>query len=59
KEMSFSQLKIVIATIICHYHFELVEGHPVVPKDSMVLQMKDGLKLPQLVGDMNAMHQYK
>ncbi|GKC41188.1 cytochrome P450 [Tanacetum coccineum] len=44
KEMSFSQLKIVIATIIFHYHIELVEGHPVVPKDSVVLQMKDGLK---------------
>ncbi|GJR20869.1 cytochrome P450 [Tanacetum coccineum] len=45
KDMSFSQLKIVIATIIYRYHIELVEGHHAVPKDSMILQMKDGLKV--------------
>lgn len=45
KDMSFSQLKIVLATIIYHYHIELVEGHRVLPIDSMVLQMKNGLKV--------------
>ncbi|PWA45820.1 cytochrome P450 [Artemisia annua] len=45
KDTSFSQLKIVLATIIYRYHIELVEGHPVLPADSMVLQMKHGLKV--------------
>ncbi|PWA69725.1 cytochrome P450 [Artemisia annua] len=44
RDTSFSQLKIVLATIIYRYHIELVEGHPVLPADSMVLQMKHGLK---------------
>ncbi|PWA79478.1 cytochrome P450 [Artemisia annua] len=44
KDMSFSQLKIVSATAIYRYHIELVKCHPVLPAESMVLQMKHGLK---------------
>ncbi|PWA65330.1 cytochrome P450 [Artemisia annua] len=45
KDMSFSQLKIVSATVIYRYHIELVKYHPVLPAESMVLQMKHGLKV--------------
>ncbi|KAK1419711.1 hypothetical protein QVD17_28990 [Tagetes erecta] len=45
KDMSLSHLKIVAIMIICHYHIEPVEGHLVLPADSMVLQMKYGLKV--------------
>lgn len=45
KDMSFSQMKIVAAKIIYHYHIELVEGHPVFPSNSIILQMKRGLKV--------------
>ncbi|KAJ9554064.1 hypothetical protein OSB04_018109 [Centaurea solstitialis] len=44
KNMSLSQLKIVSTAIIFRYHIELVEGHLVLPANSMVLQMKHGLK---------------
>ncbi|KAK9059875.1 hypothetical protein SSX86_020579 [Deinandra increscens subsp. villosa] len=43
KQMSFTQMKIVAATIIYHYRIELVEGYPVLPSDSIVLEMKNGL----------------
>ncbi|KAI7756929.1 hypothetical protein M8C21_004856 [Ambrosia artemisiifolia] len=45
KQTSFTQMKIVAATIIYRYHVELVEGHPVVPSDSVILEMKNGLKV--------------
>ncbi|XP_023741232.1 alkane hydroxylase MAH1 [Lactuca sativa] len=45
KNMSFTQLKIVAATIICHYHVDLVEGHLVFPSNSVILKMKNGLKV--------------
>ncbi|CAI9296357.1 unnamed protein product [Lactuca saligna] len=45
KNMSFTQLKIVAATIIYHYHVDLVEGHLVVPSNSIILKMKNGLKV--------------
>ncbi|KAJ0900646.1 putative cytochrome P450 [Helianthus annuus] len=45
KNMAFSQLKIVVTTIIYHYHVQLVEDHPVLPADSIVLHMKHGLKV--------------
>ncbi|KAI3778462.1 hypothetical protein L2E82_07790 [Cichorium intybus] len=45
KDMSFTQLKIVASMIIYHYHIELMEGQPVFPSASMVLQMKHGLKV--------------
>ncbi|KAK9059877.1 hypothetical protein SSX86_020581 [Deinandra increscens subsp. villosa] len=43
KQMSFTQMKIVAAAIIYHYDVELVEGHPVLPSDSVILEMKNGL----------------
>ncbi|KAI7756928.1 hypothetical protein M8C21_004855 [Ambrosia artemisiifolia] len=45
KQMSFTQIKIVVATIIYLYHVELVEGYPVLPNDSIILQMKYGMKV--------------
>ncbi|KAM0042437.1 putative cytochrome P450 [Helianthus debilis subsp. tardiflorus] len=45
KNMAFSELKIVATTIIYHYHIQLVEGHLVLPANSMVLHMKYGLKV--------------
>ncbi|KAM0042441.1 putative cytochrome P450 [Helianthus debilis subsp. tardiflorus] len=45
KNMALSQLKIVSTAIIYHYHIQLVEGHPVLPADSMILHMKHGLKV--------------
>ncbi|KAH6823288.1 hypothetical protein C2S53_001323 [Perilla frutescens var. hirtella] len=45
KEMAFVQMKMVAATIIFHYNVKLVEGHPVCPRDSVILQAKHGLKL--------------
>ncbi|XP_071733074.1 alkane hydroxylase MAH1-like [Rutidosis leptorrhynchoides] len=45
KDMSFTQMKIVAAKIMYHYHVELVQGHLVFPSNSMILRMKDGLKV--------------
>ncbi|KAJ0860226.1 putative cytochrome P450 [Helianthus annuus] len=45
KEMGMIQMKMVAAAIICNYHVELVEGHVVCPSDSIILQMKYGLKV--------------
>ncbi|XP_075487612.1 alkane hydroxylase MAH1-like [Primulina tabacum] len=45
KEMAFIQMKVVAAAVIYHYRVELVEGHPVVPLDSVILQAKHGLRV--------------
>ncbi|PWA43820.1 cytochrome P450 [Artemisia annua] len=45
KNVAFSHLKIVSTVIIYSYHIELVKGHLVLPADSIVLQMKHGLKV--------------
>lgn len=45
KEMSFTQLKLVAATMIHNYNIHVEEGHPVTPNVSIVLQMKYGLKV--------------
>ncbi|XP_071732472.1 alkane hydroxylase MAH1-like [Rutidosis leptorrhynchoides] len=45
KEMSFIQMKMVASAIIFHYHVKLVQGHQVCPSDSVLLQMKYGLKV--------------
>ncbi|KAM0053699.1 putative cytochrome P450 [Helianthus debilis subsp. tardiflorus] len=45
KHLSFTQMKIVAATIIYRYHVELVEGQLVVPSNSVLLEMKNGLKV--------------
>ncbi|KAL3851037.1 hypothetical protein ACJIZ3_012919 [Penstemon smallii] len=45
KEMAFIQMKMVAATIIYNYDIQLVKGHSVSPRDSIILQAKDGLKV--------------
>ncbi|KAF6175214.1 hypothetical protein GIB67_015900 [Kingdonia uniflora] len=43
KEVAFTQMKLVVATLIYNYQFQVVEGHPVSPKMSVILHMKHGL----------------
>ncbi|KAG8386618.1 hypothetical protein BUALT_Bualt03G0167200 [Buddleja alternifolia] len=45
KEMAFIQMKMVAATIMYHYNIELVEGHAVSPRDSIILQAKHGFRV--------------
>ncbi|XP_057530115.1 alkane hydroxylase MAH1-like [Amaranthus tricolor] len=45
KDMAFTQMKIVAATIIQNYVIEAVEGHHVVPNLSIILHMKFGFKV--------------
>ncbi|XLR65884.1 hypothetical protein S83_016556 [Arachis hypogaea] len=45
KDISFIQLKMVAASILCNYHIHVVEGHQAIPSHSIVLLMKDGLKV--------------
>ncbi|KAL8046150.1 hypothetical protein ABFS82_08G161800 [Erythranthe guttata] len=45
KEMSFIQMKMVAATIVYRYRVRLVDGHLVVPRDSLMLHAKNGLKV--------------
>ncbi|KAL4582696.1 hypothetical protein LXL04_007254 [Taraxacum kok-saghyz] len=45
KDMSFTQINIVASTIIYHYHIELIEGQPILPRASIILHMKHGLKV--------------
>ncbi|GMY13276.1 alkane hydroxylase MAH1-like isoform X1 [Fagus crenata] len=45
KEMAFIQMKIIVSAIIWNYHVQVVEGHPVSPGISIILQMKHGLKV--------------
>ncbi|XP_057765280.1 alkane hydroxylase MAH1-like [Salvia miltiorrhiza] len=45
KEMAFLQMKMVAAAILYGYKVRVVEGHPVSPRDSIILQARDGLKV--------------
>ncbi|KAM7493610.1 hypothetical protein LguiB_028219 [Lonicera macranthoides] len=45
KDVAITEIKIVAATIIYNYRVEVVEGHPITPSDSIILQMKHGLKV--------------
>ncbi|KAK1397797.1 alkane hydroxylase MAH1-like [Heracleum sosnowskyi] len=45
KDMAFTQMKIIAVSIIHNYRIKVVEGHQVVPSDSVILQMKYGLKV--------------
>ncbi|XP_057971169.1 alkane hydroxylase MAH1-like [Malania oleifera] len=45
KEVAFTQMKAVAATIISGYGVAVVEGHPVVPDLSIILHMKNGLRV--------------
>ncbi|CAI0454999.1 unnamed protein product [Linum tenue] len=45
KAMSFMQLKFIVSAILWNYKLDMVEGHIVKPTPSIVLSMKDGLKM--------------
>ncbi|MED6183968.1 hypothetical protein PIB30_042838 [Stylosanthes scabra] len=45
KDLSFIQLKMVAAAILCNYCIQVVEGHEAIPSLSIVLLMKGGLKV--------------
>ncbi|KAK1392309.1 Alkane hydroxylase [Heracleum sosnowskyi] len=45
KDTAFIQMKILATAIIHAYCIQVVESHPVVPSDSVVLDMKYGLKI--------------
>ncbi|WOG90793.1 hypothetical protein DCAR_0310038 [Daucus carota subsp. sativus] len=45
REMAFTVMKIIATTVIHDYTIQVVENHPVVPSDSVVLDMKYGLKV--------------
>ncbi|KAF5182476.1 Cytochrome p450 [Thalictrum thalictroides] len=45
KDMAFTQMKLVIGAVLFNFHVELVEGHTVRAKSSIVLHMQDGLKV--------------
>ncbi|XP_045792795.1 alkane hydroxylase MAH1-like [Trifolium pratense] len=45
KDLSFVQMKMVAATILWKFQIKVVEGHPVMPRISIILRMKHGLKV--------------
>ncbi|PIA47896.1 hypothetical protein AQUCO_01400474v1 [Aquilegia coerulea] len=45
KEIAFTQMRMVAATILYNYQIEIVEGHPISPKNSIILYMKHGMKV--------------
>ncbi|KAM7267120.1 hypothetical protein ACFE04_009286 [Oxalis oulophora] len=45
KDMSFIELKIVAISLLWNYHVEVVEGHDVIPSNSIILSMRDGLRV--------------
>ncbi|XP_013466787.2 alkane hydroxylase MAH1 [Medicago truncatula] len=45
KDLSFIQMKMVAAALLQKFHIQVVEGHPVTPRLSVLLRMKHGLKV--------------
>ncbi|XP_051124908.1 alkane hydroxylase MAH1-like [Andrographis paniculata] len=45
KEMAFIQMKMVAAWLVYRYRIELVGGHRVFPRDSIILQAVNGLRV--------------
>ncbi|XP_074308621.1 alkane hydroxylase MAH1-like [Silene latifolia] len=45
KDMAFIQMKVVAAAIILNYEFRPLEGQFIVPETSIILRMKNGLKV--------------
>jgi cytochrome P450 len=45
KDISFFEMKMVAASILWKFRIQVVEGHPVTPRLSIVLRMKHGLKV--------------
>ncbi|WOL07088.1 hypothetical protein Cni_G15824 [Canna indica] len=47
KEVAFTQMKAVVAAMLYNFQVEVLEGHAVEPKLSIILHMKNGLKSRQ------------
>ncbi|KAF5752788.1 cytochrome P450 family protein [Tripterygium wilfordii] len=45
KEVAFTQMKLVAAAMVYNYDIEVVEAHTVTPATSIILHMKQGLKV--------------
>ncbi|GAY68758.1 hypothetical protein CUMW_266680 [Citrus unshiu] len=45
KDKALIQMKMVARTVIGNYHVKLAKGHPVSPCNSIILNMKYGLKV--------------
>ncbi|KAK2399862.1 alkane hydroxylase MAH1 [Trifolium repens] len=45
KDISFFQMKMVVVALLWNFHIQVVEGHNVTPRASIVLRMKHGLKV--------------
>ena len=45
KDMALTQLKVVAATLLCNFRFVAARDHNVVPRLSVILHMKEGLKV--------------
>ncbi|KAK4485980.1 hypothetical protein RD792_008634 [Penstemon davidsonii] len=45
REVAFTQMKAVAATLIHNYQIRVIEGHRIAPNCSIILYMKDGLKV--------------
>ncbi|KAL8461927.1 hypothetical protein ACS0TY_033125 [Phlomoides rotata] len=45
KDMSFIQMKIVAAAVISRFRITVVEAHPISPRTSVILHMKQGFKV--------------
>ncbi|KAJ4752276.1 hypothetical protein LUZ62_086681 [Rhynchospora pubera] len=43
KNMAFTQMKAAVAAVVYNFYFEVVKGHVITPKISIILQMKNGL----------------
>ncbi|XP_062105667.1 alkane hydroxylase MAH1-like [Humulus lupulus] len=45
KDMALIQMKVMALTILKNYHFQVVEGHPVSPNLTIIINLKYGLKM--------------
>ncbi|KAK3419124.1 hypothetical protein EUGRSUZ_H04849 [Eucalyptus grandis] len=45
KQVAFTQMKMIAAVVIHNYEVHVVEGHPMRPSNSIVLHMKQGLRV--------------
>jgi cytochrome P450 len=45
KEITMTQMKMIVATVIWNFGMEMVDGQTIQPKFSVLLQMKNGLKV--------------
>lgn len=45
KDIALTQMKIMAVTLLQSYKIEVIDSHQVVPKTSIILHMKDGLKV--------------